>query len=246
LKLIRLIKANIRELLFITLAFTLMVSVSYIYASGIVRKNIDANAQETLLTGSSVMEALLREAELVTLQSTLAVRNIIEGRREDGAIERYVRNVQAGLTNKRNSVTGFMFIGVFHALRGAARSVGAAEFADLAGGVETAARNGDRALIEKCAPELLRQLRRLLEDIQAALDSRRAETAESGDLSVLGLEKLRSALLGMDIQTVNSLLLEYAALPLKGAMKKNISDIEQYILMFEYDKAVDYINTLLF
>jgi HPt (histidine-containing phosphotransfer) domain-containing protein len=133
-----------------------------------------------------------------------------------------------------------------HALRGAARSIGAQEFAETAALLETSAQNADMAAIEKQTPELLMKLHRLIDDIQAALRQQHMDEGEAyDDLAVLHLESLKSALLDMDVQSVNLLLMEYAALPLAEGMKKHISDIEQYILMFEYDLAIEYINMLL-
>ncbi|AEF82292.1 hybrid sensor histidine kinase/response regulator [Leadbettera azotonutricia] len=128
-----------------------------------------------------------------------------------------------------------------HALKGAARSVGALEFGDAAALMEEAARRKDpEAVREKTAP-LLEKLKSLLNSIHDALLNEAAQT----ETAVPGLEELKNALAGMNIEEVNKLLLNYTLMPLDKKTRNRITEIEQFILMFEYDKAVKCIDRLL-
>jgi hypothetical protein len=44
---------------------------------------------------------------------------------------------------------------------------------------------------------------------------------------------------------VNDLLIKYVTMPLEPKMRSIVSEIEQHILMFEYEKALEKINLLL-
>jgi hypothetical protein len=58
------------------------------------------------------------------------------------------------------------------------------------------------------------------------------------------LEALRSALANMDIAAVNRIILEYAALPLSKNARRVLSDIENHVLLFDYDKALETMDAL--
>lgn len=135
-----------------------------------------------------------------------------------------------------------------HALKGAAGSVGADEFADFAAEMETHAKNGNRAEIEANTGGLIEELRTLIRDIRGSLSQGNAVVSgheETESFSVSKLTELRAALSNMDIRIVNELLLECAVLPpdIKGEM--NLPVIERQILMFEYDAAIAAIDALL-
>jgi signal transduction histidine kinase/CheY-like chemotaxis protein/HPt (histidine-containing phosphotransfer) domain-containing protein len=135
-----------------------------------------------------------------------------------------------------------------HALKGAARSVGAEEFADIAATMEMHAKNGNRAEIEANTGVLLAALRTLVGDIRDSLSQGTAalscnEASESFCASKL--TELRAALSNMDIRIVNELLLECAVLPPNIKCGMNLSEIEQQILMFEYDAAIAAIDAML-
>jgi signal transduction histidine kinase/CheY-like chemotaxis protein/HPt (histidine-containing phosphotransfer) domain-containing protein len=135
-----------------------------------------------------------------------------------------------------------------HALKGAARSVGALEFANLAAKMEEDAKNGNLKEVVEKNGRLIETLRALVRDIRAAL-SQGCETVPANEaresFSAAKLTELRAALSNMDIRIVNELLLEYAVLPPNIKNEMNLSEIEQQILMFEYDAAIDAIDALL-
>jgi CheY-like chemotaxis protein len=139
-----------------------------------------------------------------------------------------------------------MYLTLIHALKGAARSIGATEFAECAARLEEAAQNGDRDIVSKMTDKLLMSLRKLTDDIRNVIESRFAYAAQTTDtLSVTRLKMLKSALLGMDISTVNELMMDYAATPFDAKTNRALSEIERRILMFEYDAAIDRIDVLI-
>jgi signal transduction histidine kinase/CheY-like chemotaxis protein len=136
-----------------------------------------------------------------------------------------------------------LYITLVHALKGAARSIGATATGELAAWLEDAAKDGYSTEIKIKTAELLENARALAGNIKAA-ESRLA--AASGkpraDLSALSLDKFKAALAGMDIEEVNKMLIEYAGLSLDIETKNKIAEVEECILMFEYDKAIEKIN----
>jgi hypothetical protein len=48
----------------------------------------------------------------------------------------------------------------------------------------------------------------------------------------------------MDIETVNKIMLEYSVIPLDSNTKDLVNKIKEDILLFEYDKAVEKIQTM--
>jgi signal transduction histidine kinase/HPt (histidine-containing phosphotransfer) domain-containing protein/FixJ family two-component response regulator len=139
-----------------------------------------------------------------------------------------------------------LYLTLVHALKGAARSVGAAEFAEFAARMEEAAQNGDTNIIATMTDKLLAALHRLTNEIRRALDDRSAnDETPVTDLSVAHLMRLKSALQDMDIAVVNDLLMEYTNVLLDPKAKKELSEIEHLILLFEYDAAIGRIDLLI-
>jgi hypothetical protein len=91
----------------------------------------------------------------------------------------------------------------------------------------------------------LAALRSLADRIRKSLCQRsKAGQAPRGeDLEEHHLEALRSALAGMDIAATNRLIVKYLELPLNERAKKTLSDIENHILLFDYDKAIEKIDS---
>jgi CheY-like chemotaxis protein len=140
-----------------------------------------------------------------------------------------------------------LYTTLVHALKSACRSIGALTCGDLAARLEEAGSNRDEDAISHKTGEFLSELRSLTDNIQAILeqDTGEKKSSDSMGLTSLQLEILKEALLNMDIATVNKLITEYTS---RSPNKKNrdfIADIEQNILLFEYDKAVEKIDRLL-
>jgi CheY-like chemotaxis protein len=134
-----------------------------------------------------------------------------------------------------------------HAFKGASLGIGAMEFGDFAARMETAAREGDVGVIAEETGAFLASARKLAGDIRNSLKRVAASKRQEGeDLTQLQMEALRSALTGMDIAAANRLIFEYTALPLGENAKKILSDIENHVLLFDYDKAIEKIDADVF
>ncbi|MDR1570933.1 MAG: response regulator [Clostridiales Family XIII bacterium] len=139
-----------------------------------------------------------------------------------------------------------LYLTLVHALKGAARSVGAEEFAELAARLEEAAQNGETEAVEHMTGSMLAALNALTYNIREALEERSGGGDGAFDeLSAARLESLRTALAGMDIATVNALMLECSSLSLSPDARREMSEIERLILIFEYDAAIERIGLLI-
>jgi len=144
--------------------------------------------------------------------------------------------------NKRDTK---LYITLVHALKGAARSIGAVETGEKASWLEKAAAPGDLAALKDKTTDLQENVRVLINNIRATVERYEAEDGrEHIDASSLRLDELKKALTDMDIEAVNRMLLDYAGLALDNRTKNMIAEVEQHILMFEYDKAIEKINAL--
>ncbi|GHU07900.1 hypothetical protein FACS1894151_02940 [Spirochaetia bacterium] len=145
------------------------------------------------------------------------------------------------------------YTGIMHTIKSIARSIGAAAPGDLAAELEAAGRENNRVLAEAKTPLLLEQLSGLNSAIGAALaaadtgiqDSAAEFTAPR--LESLKLEALKQALESMDTEAVNDQMKELSA-AFSGQDKRFtdtglfIVELEKYILLFDYEKAVELIN----
>jgi CheY-like chemotaxis protein/HPt (histidine-containing phosphotransfer) domain-containing protein len=134
-----------------------------------------------------------------------------------------------------------------HGIKGAARSIGAVEFARFAQELEDAAKAGERAALDEKTEEFLLTLQTLTANIKGALLS--GDTAETPcvepDTAHLHLDSLKEALIDMDAGTINDMLLKYMELSDGTKIRESIREIEQHILSFEYDKAIEKIDGIL-
>ena len=132
-----------------------------------------------------------------------------------------------------------LYITLVHALKGAARSVGAIETGDEAFWLEKTAAAGDYEFIREKNTLLRENVFALIRNIRSALELYDAvSNKEYLRISDLKLDTLKSALSEMDIKAVNRILLDYTSLDLDNQARELISEVEQLILMFEYDKAI--------
>jgi CheY-like chemotaxis protein/HPt (histidine-containing phosphotransfer) domain-containing protein len=130
-----------------------------------------------------------------------------------------------------------LYITLVHGLKGAAFSIGADLFAKLAGAMENAGKNGDISAINDNTNLMLSELCRLADNIRAALAERDERTKPQGAAD-LQIETLKNALLRMDAAVVNELLAKYMNMPLDKRTRTIISEIDQHVLLYEYDEAV--------
>jgi signal transduction histidine kinase/CheY-like chemotaxis protein/HPt (histidine-containing phosphotransfer) domain-containing protein len=149
-----------------------------------------------------------------------------------------------------------------HAVKGAARSIGAVEAGDLAAELELAGRSRDSSIVGEKTEQLMVKLEELSGYIRRTLDELEEEknggqdsppgyTEEAdGDISgseaeELKLEALRNALINMDTGGVNAVLSGISTGAKNRKIKRYVAALEQHILLFEYDKAIEMINKVL-
>jgi CheY-like chemotaxis protein len=138
-----------------------------------------------------------------------------------------------------------LFTTLVHALKSAARSVGAIEFGESAADLEEAGKARNAILVAERTEPFLENLRVLIGNISDALAREAAEIPEETDITVLHLEDLKEALVNMNVEKVNKYMLEYSVMPLSAKTKELVNTIKEDILLFEYDKAVAKIQELL-
>jgi signal transduction histidine kinase/CheY-like chemotaxis protein/HPt (histidine-containing phosphotransfer) domain-containing protein len=126
-----------------------------------------------------------------------------------------------------------------HAIKGAARSIGATEIAELAAQLEQASDRGDITYVDANNNHFLAELQTICAHIRAAIDSENEDNDKPEvKLTVEQLEALLVALEEMDITAVNKFVVEYTAFKLSGTAKKDIAEVERDVLMFEYEEAI--------
>jgi CheY-like chemotaxis protein/HPt (histidine-containing phosphotransfer) domain-containing protein len=138
-----------------------------------------------------------------------------------------------------------LYTTLVHGIRGAAAAIGANAVASLAEEAEKAGVNADADAIDERTAFFLAELRALSRGIRTASERFAAGRPAGAGSASLHIADLKKALLDMDIQSVNALLAEYAALPLDADTRERVLAIEQRILMFEYDAATKAIDALL-
>jgi HPt (histidine-containing phosphotransfer) domain-containing protein len=138
-----------------------------------------------------------------------------------------------------------LYTTLVHGLRGAAAGIGASDLRASAEILEIAGKEEDGDIVRDQTDAFLTELRELAERIRDALESVASnESPEKMGVSSLRIGDLKRALLDMDIREVNSLLTEYASMPLDAETRSLVSGIEQHVLMFEYETAVEIIDAI--
>uniref|UniRef100_UPI0002555422 ATP-binding protein n=1 Tax=Treponema primitia TaxID=88058 RepID=UPI0002555422 len=126
-----------------------------------------------------------------------------------------------------------------HALKSAAATIGAAAVSKKAEELEAAGRAGDIPLIEKELPHFYRELKKLAEQIGAALNSGAAADTGSDISRYLPLfAKLREALRQEQPGLIHNILTELENKPINAETKELISSISNSVLMTEFENAL--------
>ncbi|MDR1020478.1 MAG: response regulator [Synergistaceae bacterium] len=137
-----------------------------------------------------------------------------------------------------------------HSLKGTSRSVGATDLAEFAALMEENARSGNTSVLHSRINALWENVRLLIDNIYAGLAmhsllSEGEAEDETPKIHVSDLERIKESLVKMDIETVNDILVRLSTMPLDSRTKSLISEIEQDVLLFEYEMAIEKINRLL-
>jgi HPt (histidine-containing phosphotransfer) domain-containing protein len=132
-----------------------------------------------------------------------------------------------------------------HAMKSASRSLGAAELGAAAEQLEDAGNNRNLTVIADKTGGFLEQLRITTEAITAVLDRySEAESTGGTDLSALELNALKEALIAFDIEAVNLFIKNCTNTSMNARTREFMREIEQYILLFEYEKAIERIDAI--
>jgi signal transduction histidine kinase/FixJ family two-component response regulator/HPt (histidine-containing phosphotransfer) domain-containing protein len=142
-----------------------------------------------------------------------------------------------------------LYTTLVHAIKGASRSIGADYIGELAAELEEAGHAENMVIIREKTGIFLEKLQILRDSIADTLDfsDKEEEDAEESETAffTLDLEGLREALVNMDTELVNKKLAEYGEAALQKQVRNFIDSIEQDVLIFEYDKAIEKIDALL-
>jgi signal transduction histidine kinase/CheY-like chemotaxis protein len=140
-----------------------------------------------------------------------------------------------------------LYTTLVHGLKGSSRSVGAMNCGDYAAEMEDAGKKEDDWKIQEKTGEFLSLFAAQVNAITEVLHQHHAGQDPQKKTSHFGrnMRKLKRALSGMDIETVNRLLMGFTFTSLEDQVRETVSEIEQHILMFEYDRAMQKIDALL-
>ena len=140
-----------------------------------------------------------------------------------------------------------LYTTLVHALKGAARNIGAIEIGEKAAWLERSSEKGSLSEINEKTGELKDDVLALINNVKSELGKYEADRADSEheDIPELRLEILKTALEEMDVEAINRMLVTFAGLSLDSETKARISEVEEHILMFEYDKAITKISEML-
>ena len=137
------------------------------------------------------------------------------------------------------------FITLMHAIKGVTNSIGAAESGQKAAWLEKAAVSSELSALEDKTNELKETIKALMGSIMLAMTKHEKKNGKNhAEISDLQLDALKTALVELDVEEVNKILLHYASMSFDAKTKDIISDVEQHILMFEYEKAISIIDEL--
>lgn len=134
-----------------------------------------------------------------------------------------------------------------HALKSALASIGAKELSDFAKRLETAGKRGELEFLIQNTPDFLLLLQNLLEELQPILQNynhtQHPETANvSPELYQYKFEELLTALEEMDSQKIDQLINELRE-TCPSSLQELLDQIEQGILLFEYEEVSELIKT---
>jgi len=140
-----------------------------------------------------------------------------------------------------------------HALKSASASIGAAELSAQAAGLEAAGKAGDMAFIQANLPVFTENLAELAVGIRGwekamkERDSEKPEAANRLDHETVTplLHELAAALKSQKADDIDRILEHLVAQPLDVGIKTAVEQISDEVLMAEYDKAVEILDSVL-
>jgi signal transduction histidine kinase/HPt (histidine-containing phosphotransfer) domain-containing protein/ActR/RegA family two-component response regulator len=138
------------------------------------------------------------------------------------------------------------FITLAHALKSALANIGANELSQTAAFLEGAGREGDMPAIHSRLPSFREELAILTARIDDLSASEQSEDREKPITPAMeeGLKHLREALDEKDFDAIDAALARLQALPPMEKMRGSISELADFILTAEFQKAADAITAL--
>jgi HPt (histidine-containing phosphotransfer) domain-containing protein len=137
-----------------------------------------------------------------------------------------------------------LYVTLVHAMKSASRSIGAIDIGNIAANLQEAGENKNWNYIYERTDQFLEQLKMLTVNISEALSIHAERKTDAPVLEYVYPDwtQLKDALLKMEIGTINKIISDYSQLPLDDETRTFVSEIEQNVLMFEYDKAIELID----
>jgi signal transduction histidine kinase/CheY-like chemotaxis protein len=111
-----LIKKNYQQMIFVFMAFFLMVLVSYFSVSSIVRNYILNHVKESFLVAETNIKESLREPDITLVNSSFVIKRMIENGYSQEKIHRYMINLTHWIFENKDRVWGFN--GLYGSIRG--------------------------------------------------------------------------------------------------------------------------------
>ena len=140
-----------------------------------------------------------------------------------------------------------LFTTYVHALKSALASIGAPNLSESAKALEQAGRNENTRFIFQNISAFLSELKTLIGEIGRALPSNDDKISEQGDEGQLKerLSELKAYLNALDIRGIDETLGALLAVKWDGDTKAALQEIEQNVLLAEYDEAAAILDKLL-
>jgi signal transduction histidine kinase/response regulator of citrate/malate metabolism len=138
-----------------------------------------------------------------------------------------------------------------HALKSASASIGSASVSELAKELEFAAKKNDADYVNANVDLFIAMLEPLLDNIEQALRKREEKSLAMAETFPVDtaflkerLESLRKALDEMDMQVIDEVANELAAMALPAAAKETFEKVSEQILVGEYEMAVQLLDEM--
>ncbi len=198
-------------------------------------RNQDKTAEDAASSNTDAIEGVNMKAGVINTGGSFAVYLRVLSMFQHDA-EKRLRIIRQAMESNNMA----LYTTMVHALKSAARSIGASEWGNFAEDLETAARNNNISLIKQRTEELLEQLRSLTDNIAGFLSKTASDidTHSAALLSKEQLDALQQALADINMPQIDALMEEYGELPLNSSIRRFLGSIEEDILLFEYDKAI--------
>ncbi|MDR0935403.1 MAG: response regulator [Oscillospiraceae bacterium] len=136
-----------------------------------------------------------------------------------------------------------LFITQVHALKSASSNIGAVEISEMARRLEEAGNSGDIAAIETLLGDFSETLLNLLAKIRLALP-KEENSAENSNIDKDALIRLKEVINAKKYQEADDIFDEIMNAA-NSAAKRSLTDISDYLLTSEFNKAIEIIDDLL-